>query len=783
MKRIVWLCLAALLLCSFPVMAADAGASVNVIEKGQIVTVSLNEYGEEQSQTDANAFVEKDGIAMVPSFVFGRLKNALSHTYDEKTGAIRFYDSGKELFYELKVGSDQVTVLDRNKTKQSGFTLSTAISLHLVGDYPCYPLDFFQKIGYGASFDGSRTITLDFRPKPAAAESDEPKLVPFSMGTKHGYMDESGTVAIEPEFDGAEPFSEGMAAVASEGKWGYIDATGKVVIMPRYDSVTAFSDGMAAVGIDMNGEWKFGYIDKTGKPMRDFDYDYALPFREGYALAAKGSTFAVINKSGTNLVYKSHDDAGPYSEGLAKVGRGDKYGFLNKRGEEQIPLQFEAGGDFSEGLAAVRSNGKWGYIGKDGTFAIEARFDHAGPFAEALAAVKIGDKYGFVDKSGQTAISPRFDAVGSFHNGYAPAMSANKWGYIDAKGDWAVQPAYDFAYGTAGSLFSVREGSRTIYLDAKGAEVRPRDKGGNEYVLVLVAGKVIEVNGRLLDLEVPPAVVQGSTLVPVRPILESLGLKLDWDPTAQTIKAVRQGLSVELQIDNPTARVNGANVALAVAPVIWNGSTLVPVRFISESAGAKVDYAPYRPVSLYEMGMHDAWSDFDGWAEEYNNADRATQIDMESKLQAEFNELDAMYRTAFSQAPDNDAAYMEYAVLLGELAQMFGSDELWDESAKMAASAARLNGDNAHYYMLYVADRTATEAEAIEQYRDAAEADPYLVLNHAAANGTYLDAAAAFGEMNGMKEFAVYCLKQAVRLGTAEAKEQAQTLLRGKYGM
>jgi hypothetical protein len=45
------------------------------------------------------------------------------------------------------------------------------------------------------------------------------------------------------------------------GRWGYIDRKGEWVINPRFDRASGFSQGLASVG--MGKRW--GYIDKTGR--------------------------------------------------------------------------------------------------------------------------------------------------------------------------------------------------------------------------------------------------------------------------------------------------------------------------------------------------------------------------------------------------------------------------------------------------------------------------------------------------------------------------------------
>jgi hypothetical protein len=63
------------------------------------------------------------------------------------------------------------------------------------------------------------------------------------------------------QFELAESFSEGLAAVCVDGEWGYIDCTGEMIIKPRkIDSAGPFSGGLARVIVD----YKYGYIDRAG---------------------------------------------------------------------------------------------------------------------------------------------------------------------------------------------------------------------------------------------------------------------------------------------------------------------------------------------------------------------------------------------------------------------------------------------------------------------------------------------------------------------------------------
>jgi len=96
------------------------------------------------------------------------------------------------------------------------------------------------------------------------------------------------------------------------------------------------------------------------------------------------------------------------------------------------------------------------------------------------------------------------------------------------------------------------------------------------------------INGAPLALDVPPLIQHGRTLVPMRAIFEALGAQVYWEDATSTINAYRRESAIVLQIGNRTAWVNGPSRQLDVPPVIIGGRTMVPLRFVAESLGAEV---------------------------------------------------------------------------------------------------------------------------------------------------------------------------------------------------
>jgi hypothetical protein len=104
------------------------------------------------------------------------------------------------------------------------------------------------------------------------------------------------------------------------------------------------------------------------------------------------------------------------------------------------------------------------------------------------------------------------------------------------------------------------------------------------------------VDGLPVSTDVQPVIRGGRTLVPFRTIAEALNIKVNWDIATQTVEATYGENLVRLQIDNKNAWRNGETVPLDVPPVIIAGRTLIPLRFFSEAFNYEVlwDAATYR---------------------------------------------------------------------------------------------------------------------------------------------------------------------------------------------
>ncbi|MGC9125373.1 MAG: copper amine oxidase N-terminal domain-containing protein [Caldisericaceae bacterium] len=115
-------------------------------------------------------------------------------------------------------------------------------------------------------------------------------------------------------------------------------------------------------------------------------------------------------------------------------------------------------------------------------------------------------------------------------------------------------------------------------------------------VIILQVGDMnFTVDGASNTLDSPPIIKNGRTLLPIRAIIEALSGSVAWDANAKKVTISLGSNSIELWIGKSTATVNGVSKPIdssnnSVVPEIISGRTMLPVRFVTENLGAKVDW-------------------------------------------------------------------------------------------------------------------------------------------------------------------------------------------------
>ena len=109
----------------------------------------------------------------------------------------------------------------------------------------------------------------------------------------------------------------------------------------------------------------------------------------------------------------------------------------------------------------------------------------------------------------------------------------------------------------------------------------------------------IMVDYTLLNPNVTPYINNGRTMIPLRAVADSLNVLVNWNNKEKRVDLTNSnGTEVQLWIGNTMALIDNKSVTVDVPPAIVNGSTFVPLRFVAEALGVKVTWDAFTKTAV-----------------------------------------------------------------------------------------------------------------------------------------------------------------------------------------
>jgi hypothetical protein len=143
----------------------------------------------------------------------------------------------------------------------------------------------------------------------------------------------------------------------------------------------------------------------------------------------------------------------------------------------------------------------------------------------------------------------------------------------------------------------------SLLMGVNAVTVRAVDSAGNEGVIAWTVTRTDTLTIRLTagastamvgdeerTLDAPPVIINGVTFVPLRFISEAFGADVTWNEALRVVFLARGSSQMQLSIGSKLAIIDGRITQLLEAPRIQNGRTMVPLRFIGEAFGADVTW-------------------------------------------------------------------------------------------------------------------------------------------------------------------------------------------------
>ena len=114
---------------------------------------------------------------------------------------------------------------------------------------------------------------------------------------------------------------------------------------------------------------------------------------------------------------------------------------------------------------------------------------------------------------------------------------------------------------------------------------------------------------------VVPYIENDRTMVPLRFISETFGADVEWIPETRTIEIALEDTKITMQLDNRDYQINGETKAMDTVPVIREDRTFVPIRFVSEALEKAVYWNGTTGVVVVAP-LNNPWDDTDSLSQE-----------------------------------------------------------------------------------------------------------------------------------------------------------------------
>lgn len=335
--------------------------------------------------------------------------------------------------------------------------------------------------------------------------------VPAAFAAEAGASSVTVTTLVAPVYEEARTFGTDengaptLAAVRQDGKWGYIDAGGKMVIQPQYDYAGAFREGLAIVSRRAGNVYGLYLVDRRGgeTPIRSYtgavmavsdpsgisdawgcydgvvyihslpvgldgqpiysdDWDLNLYYANGPAPSSYMTgpcVDGVIPMATSGLLKNRYNrESGEWEVDwnnqipvvvnfyMDKTGRviksfeptemgTGKAGLIEVYAPDESGLAVAMYGTINE--AWTWGSARLGALKADGSWAVEPAYNQTRCltggtyFSEGVWTVRRGEKWGAVDPTGREIIPAQYEAMLTFGNDLAPVRENGTWHYVD----------------------------------------------------------------------------------------------------------------------------------------------------------------------------------------------------------------------------------------------------------------------------------------------------------------------------------------------------------------
>lgn len=270
------------------------------------------------------------------------------------------------------------------------------------------------------------------------------ELFPFKLDDLYGYIDKYGKIIIEPQFEYAGNFSDGVACVGKSKKrnegisnisnitYGYINTTGKLVIPYINEKNYDFHNNFVGVW-ELNKDTGY-FMNKNGENAFHKSYYDIKDFSNGYAAVLLNNTaenphktpikelqqWTFVDTEG-NECGEIYNSVTSFVDGISVVEKDGIKQAINTSFKtvfkSEYILQSYTGNE--KYIAKDSVTGKLGVIDDKNNIIIDFKYDYI-HYSDNMYKVGVGDNtYGIINKYGKVILEPKLN---QFVSGYKAGM-------------------------------------------------------------------------------------------------------------------------------------------------------------------------------------------------------------------------------------------------------------------------------------------------------------------------------------------------------------------------
>ena len=394
-------------------------------------------------------------------------------------------------------------------------------------------------------------------------------------------------------------------------KYGLLDLDGNVIIPIEYDMILEMDDSNWFL---CEKDEKYGIIDKDGTVVHDIIYDEVN--WNSYMIAC------VKNDPGEIILYDRETNKETRLSGKAQLFytnfnwplyETDEFlldgQFVNTKGE----VLTEKSNTLRNMVDKLKSERKM----------VESTYDSSYYYMGNEICKIVADPYTkdeevfYINNKGERVFEGYRNIWRHTDNVYhVTDIQTDKSGVVDASGNIILPLEYEYTHwihdsliGADGEVYDITGKKLDIgeYMSfmSEGDYFFIRDENNKvgfakmitvpdgdirDKIIMTVDEKDMYIWGKYQANDVVPMIRNDRTMLPVRAVAEALGAEVGWDAETQAVTVKNDVADIAITVGKTSAFVNGEEKTLDSTAFIDNDRTYLPVRFIVENLGAKVEW-------------------------------------------------------------------------------------------------------------------------------------------------------------------------------------------------